>query len=135
MPVAEFIRRLERHFRVAYGRDGLGSKTRNALLHSQFQEGLRLELMEAPSVSGAETYSTLCLAAKNEERRIAEIKKRHLYRKTGANQPRTNPNSLPSYPRNPYGPSQMNKRSRPFNQNPRNKLTCYNCKRLQATSN
>ncbi len=77
--VAEFIRRLERHFRVAYGRDGLGSETRNTLLHSQLQEGLRLELMRAPPVSGAETYPTLCLAAKNEERRIAENKKRQLY--------------------------------------------------------
>ncbi len=53
--LAEFIRRLERHFRVAYGRDGLGSETRNTLLHSQ---GLRLELMRAPPVSGADTYPT-----------------------------------------------------------------------------
>ncbi len=38
--VAEFIRRLERLFQVAYGRDGLGEETRIALLYSQQQEGL-----------------------------------------------------------------------------------------------
>ena len=40
--VAEFIRRLERHFRLAYWRYGLSVETRNALLHSQFQDGLTL---------------------------------------------------------------------------------------------
>ena len=50
--------RRERHYRVAYGRDGLhvGAETRNALLHSRLQEGLKLELMKASSVSGAGTY-------------------------------------------------------------------------------
>ncbi len=38
--VAEFIRRLERLFQVAYGRDGLGVETRIALLYSQQQERL-----------------------------------------------------------------------------------------------
>ena len=124
--VADFIRRLERHFKVACGRDGLGSETRNTLLHSQLQEGLRLELMRAPAVSGAETYSMLCLAAKNEERRVAEIKKRQLYRKSAVNQPRNVPNQ-PNQPWSPDGPGQINRRSRPFNQSPRTKLTCYNC--------
>ncbi len=53
--VADFIRRARKALR-----DGLGSETRNTLLHSQIQEGLRLELMRAPPVSGTET---LCLAA------------------------------------------------------------------------
>ena len=84
---------LERHFRIAYGRDGLSVETRNALLHSQLQEGLNLELMKASSVSGSETYPALCLAAKNEEHRLAEMKKRQLYRKSNSNQPQ-NPDSF-----------------------------------------
>ena len=78
--VADFIRRLERCFRVAYGRDKLRQEAREALLHGQLQEGLMMELMRSPSVSGAQSYSALCLAAKNEERRLAELKKRQRYR-------------------------------------------------------
>ena len=39
--VADFIRRLERTFQIAYGRDGMSTKTRDTLLHSQLQEGLQ----------------------------------------------------------------------------------------------
>ena len=46
------------------------------LLHGQLQEGLRMALMRLSSVSGALSYSNLCLAAKNEERHLAELKKR-----------------------------------------------------------
>ena len=35
--------------------------------------------MKAPSVSGALEYKTLCIAAKNEEKRIAELRKRRQY--------------------------------------------------------
>ena len=118
--VADFIRRLERHFRVAYGRDGLGSETRNALLHSQLQEGLKRKLMRAPAVSGAESYPALCLGAKNEERRLAEIKKRQQYRKSSSNQPR-NPDS------SSQTGSKNSDRRPPFNQYSKNKsgkLTC-----------
>lgn len=55
--VSDFIRRLERTFRLAYGRDGMLVETKDALLHGQFQEGLRHHLMEAPAVSGASTYA------------------------------------------------------------------------------
>ena len=51
--VADFILRLERCFRVAYGRDKLGKEAREALLHGQLQEGVKMELMSSPSVSGA----------------------------------------------------------------------------------
>ena len=121
--VADFIHGLERHFRVAYGRDGLGSETRNALLHSQLQEGLKLELMRALAVSGAESYPALCLAAKNEERCLAEIKKRQQYRKSSSNQP-WNPDSSSQTSR------KKSDRRPPFNQYSKNKsgkLTCYNC--------
>lgn len=50
-----------------------GCQTR--LLHSQLQEGLRYELMKAPAVSGSHTYCELCLAARNEEKRVAELTK------------------------------------------------------------
>ena len=73
-PVADFLRRLERCFQVAYGRDGL-EETRTTLLYSQMQEGL------SAAVSGAGSYQALCLASKNEERRLAELTKRLQYGK------------------------------------------------------
>ena len=66
--VADYIRRLEKTFRVAYGREALTQETRNALLYGQLHEGLLYRLMEAPAVSGATDYSSLCLAARSEER-------------------------------------------------------------------
>ena len=74
--VSNFICRLEKTFRKAYGHDELLPDTRDALLYAQLQEGLCYELMKAPSVSGALEYKTLCIAAKNEEKRIAELRKR-----------------------------------------------------------
>ena len=38
--VADFIRRLERTFRVAYGHDRMSAETRATLLHGQMQDGL-----------------------------------------------------------------------------------------------
>ena len=35
--------------------------------------------MEAPAVSGSQTYAELCMAAKNEERRKSELAKRQHY--------------------------------------------------------
>ena len=76
-----FIRRLERVFRVAYGHDRMSAETRDTLLYGQLQEGLRHELMRAPGVSGARTYQELCLASRNEEKRLAELRKRQQYQK------------------------------------------------------
>lgn len=80
-PVADFIRRLEQLFKLAYGRDGMSGETRGTLLHSQLQEGLRYEIMKAPAVSGSHGYKELCLAARNEEKRLAELAKRRQYLK------------------------------------------------------
>jgi len=77
--VSDYILRLEKVFRQAYGQDNMGSETRRMLLYAQLQEGLRYTLMKAPSVSGARDYSELCIAAKNEERRLSELAKRHQY--------------------------------------------------------
>ena len=85
--VSDFIRRLERFYRVAYGRDGSSVETGNALLHSQLQEGLKLELMKASTVSGAETYQALYLASKNEERPLAELRRGQQYKKSTSNPP------------------------------------------------
>ena len=82
--VTDFVRRLERTFQVAYGRDGLPATTRDALLHGQLHEGLRYEIMQGPSVSGASSYKELCMSAKNEERRLAELRKRQQYQRVPA---------------------------------------------------
>ena len=77
--VSDVIRRLERTFMLAYGQDAMSLETRETLLHGQLQECLRHHLMRAPAVSGALTYKELCMAAKNEEKRQAELKKRQEY--------------------------------------------------------
>ena len=80
-PVADYIRRLEQLFRRAYGHEGMSDETRDTLLHGQLQEGLCYALMKAPAVSGARAYQELCLAARNEEKRLAELAKRREYRR------------------------------------------------------
>ena len=62
--VAEFIRRLEKAYQVAYSKDALPSATREALLYSQMYDGLCYDLMRGPAVSGARDYRELCVAAK-----------------------------------------------------------------------
>ena len=52
----DFIHRLERTFRCAYGRDKMSLQTRDMLLYGQKQEGLRLQLMRGPAVSGSKSY-------------------------------------------------------------------------------
>ena len=84
--VSDFLRWLERSFKVAYGRDGLSLETQHTLLHAQLHEALKFELMRAPAVSGAQTYQSLCLAAKNEEHRLSELRKRQQYKKPNAQQ-------------------------------------------------
>ena len=74
--VGEFITRLEKAFREAYGREPLSKETRDALLYAQLQDSLRYELVQAPAVSAALAYEQLCIAAKGEERRLMALKKR-----------------------------------------------------------
>ena len=54
--IADYIRRLEQTFRIAYGQDGISVETRDVLLFGQMQEGLKYELMESLAVSGATGY-------------------------------------------------------------------------------
>ena len=52
------------------------TETRETILHDQLQEGLRIEIMNSPSVSGALVYKELVLIAKNEGHRLSEMRKR-----------------------------------------------------------
>ena len=106
--VAAFIRRLERTFQIAYGHDRMSTETRDTLLHGQLQDGLLLELMNAPAVSGAQSYKELCLAARNEEKRLAELRKRRHYQQPTKDVPRPRPDkplqkdkSTPNEPSSP----------------------------------
>ena len=45
----------------------------------QIKEGLKQELMRFASVSSALSYAEMCMAAKNEEKRLAEMRKRQQY--------------------------------------------------------
>ena len=51
--VADFIRRLERVFRLAYGRDKMTTETRDTLLYGQLHAGLAYVLTQGSAVSGA----------------------------------------------------------------------------------
>ena len=78
--VSSFVRQLERTFQLAYGWDGMLSETRDALLYSQLQEGLRDNLMEAPTVSGATNYQAVCITAKNEEQWQTALKRKQYHK-------------------------------------------------------
>ena len=79
--MAEYIRRLERLFQAAYGRDDLRVETCQTLLYSQIQEGLKYGLIKSPAVSGADSYTQLCIAARHEEKRLNELSRRQQYLK------------------------------------------------------
>lgn len=67
-------------FRREYGHEGISDETRDTLLHGQLQEGLCYAVMKAPAVSGSRTYPELSLAARNEEKRLAELARREYQR-------------------------------------------------------
>lgn len=81
--VADFIRRLEHTFN---GREGMSNETQDTLLHEQLQDALKHELMQAPAVSVAQTYQELCLAARNKEKQLADLKKRQQYLRLSTSQ-------------------------------------------------
>ena len=80
--VADYISQLKQLFHRVYGREGMSDEMHDMLLHGQLQEGLWYEIMKAPAVSGSHAYNELCLAARNEEKRIDKLAKLRLYRKT-----------------------------------------------------
>ena len=130
--VSDFIRRLERTFQTAYGRDKMSVETRDTLLYGQLQEGLRLQLMRGPAVSGAKDYQELCMASKNEEKRLANLKKRQEYSKlqtsTGSSTPRQSNRPGPTMGRsNDHSKSAGSPSSSNFT---KPKMTCFYCNRI-----
>ena len=79
--VADYACQLEKAFRVAFGNDKLGKKTKETMLYGQLQEGLHLGILHVRSLSalGAMSFKELCMATKNEEQRQTELKKRQDY--------------------------------------------------------
>ena len=63
----------------AFGWENMSIETRNPLLHGQLEDGLAQELMKAPAVSGAQNFSELIVASRNEEKRLIELKRRQQY--------------------------------------------------------
>ena len=80
--VADYACRLEKAFRIAFGNDKLSKETKETMLYGQMQEGLRLGILRSPSVLGAMSYEELCMAAKNEEQRQTELRKRQDYNRS-----------------------------------------------------
>ena len=74
--VADIVSRLEKTFRRLYGHENMSAKTRATLLYGQLHEGLRYNLIKASAVSGASSYTQLCITAGSEERRQNELLKR-----------------------------------------------------------
>lgn len=56
-------------------------ETQDTLMYGQLQDGLSLRLIQGPAVSEAKNYQELCIAAKNEERHLADLRKRQEYSK------------------------------------------------------
>ena len=74
--VSDYITRLKRSFQIAYGREQLSAETKEAFLFSQLQAGLKLSIMESPAVSESLSYKPLCVAAKQEEKRLSDLRRR-----------------------------------------------------------
>ena len=130
--VGDFIRRLERTVQLAYGRDRISSETRATLLHSQLQEGLRYEILQTPTVSGAHTYGELCLSAKNEEKRQVELQRRERYRREAPVPPDPMPGGQRPGPA-PRLPRITDATYPPSNTSPEGRMgkRCYTCGSLE----
>ena len=107
--VADFVRWLERMFRIAYGRVPMSNETHDTLLYCQLQEGLPYELMRGPAVSGATKYQELCIATKNEEKRLADLRRQQQYSKSGAQSRQTQSERALANPDPPRCPTSGNK--------------------------
>ena len=90
------------------------------LLYGQLQEGLSYSLIESPSVSGAQSYRELCIAAKKEERRHAELKKQQYLK---VEKPSSESSIRKSFQRS-YNSTSGN-RAKPFVK--QGSLRCFNC--------
>lgn len=126
----EFIRRIEKAYQVAYGKDSLNPDTRDTLLYSQLYDGLRYEIMRGPAVSGSRNYRELCVSAKGEEHRLAALRQRHQLKLPGEPARRLQkPDGGQSHPRvtNQARATSQNHRQSPCGTIPETQMTCYNC--------
>ena len=130
--VADFVSRLEKTFRRAYGHENMSAETRAALLYGQLHEGLRYSLMKAPAVSGASSYAQLCIAARSEERRQSELLKRQQYQQGSTMATRQGGSGKRNVENVYHGTSNDGNERRvlPSTSNTTRKLTkCWNCDR------
>ena len=88
----------------------MSKETRATLLYSQLQEELSYSLMKSPAVSGARDYTELSLAAKNEEKRQAELMRRQQYQSVlprfGGSRPKSATYSRVSHQLEPWSTEQ-----------------------------
>ena len=77
----KFVKRLEKLYQLAYGGDDLKAETKDALMYGQLYEGLRINIVRRPAVSGSQGYKQLCVSAKAEERMLAALKQGQQYGK------------------------------------------------------
>ena len=120
--VADYILRVERCFQRAYGQDNMSVETREAILYGQLQDGLKLNLMKSPSVSGSRSYTELKMSAKNEEKRLIELKRHQQYQK-GLNQDHFTPRKQPGNQQTNPPQTDNSRRSAPGTQTRK----CYKC--------
>ena len=128
--VPDYISQIEQLYCHAYDRDGMSDETRNTLLHGQMQEGLCYEQMKALAVSGSHTYRELCIATRNEEKRLAELAelaKRRQYRKSPTDSGERAPPLFQD--RGPQGRNWIGDRYYPRDQGSGPKR-CYNCSQV-----
>lgn len=120
--VADYILRVERCFQRAYGRDNLSAETREAILYGQVQGGLKFSIMKSPSVSGSQSYNELRMAAKNEEKRLMELRRRQQYQRGHSPDHPTSRKSFENPPAGRFQP-EYGHRAPPGNQ----VCKCYKC--------
>ena len=128
--VADFIRRLEKAFQLAYGKDSLHSDTRDALLYSQLYDGLRYNLMRGPAVSGSQNYKELCVAARGEEHRLAALQQRHQLKpptETSGRSKKPDAGQTNSRGSNQDTTSSLSRKQAPSSVVSETQVICYNC--------
>ena len=132
-PVSDFIGRLEKASQIGFGQENLSKETREMLLYGQLQEGSTYTLLEPPAVSGSQDYKGLYLAAKREERQLAELKGKQQYLKGERPQANNSGNRLPSTthkrprPKRRAGNSGTGNKTDQERNQQRKQLRCYVC--------
>ena len=72
----------------------MSADTRDALLYGKLQDDLWIDLVsKAPVISEAQSYQELCIAAKNEERWLVELKRKRQYARGDSSQTQTDKSS------------------------------------------